>query len=103
MKLADRFTRIIDVLPDGGSITLPVAELRTWLQDESTDIQAVPLPSRVKVEDRLLKADEVARTLGVNRAWVYRHADDLPFTRRLSGQALRFSANGLQEWLGSRG
>jgi predicted DNA-binding transcriptional regulator AlpA len=52
--------------------------------------------------DRLLDAREAARILGVEPRWLYRRADRLPFTRRLSPRTLRFSELGLQRWIKTR-
>lgn len=49
-------------------------------------------------DDRLLAPEEVASRLGVTVTWLYRHAARLPFTRRLSRKALRFSERGLDRW-----
>lgn len=50
-------------------------------------------------EDQLLTVEEAAQVLGQTAKWVYRHADGLPFTRRLSRRNLRFSKLGLQKYL----
>ena len=50
-------------------------------------------------EDRLLNPDQASALLGVTVKWLYRHANQLPFTMRLSRKALRFSETGLQHWL----
>jgi predicted DNA-binding transcriptional regulator AlpA len=50
--------------------------------------------------DRLLTADEAAERLGVTVRWLYRRK--LPFARRLSRKALRFSERGLERWLANR-
>ena len=52
--------------------------------------------------DRLLTVDDASRILEVTPKWLYRHADRLPFTRRLSRKALRFSEPGLRKWLATR-
>ena len=52
-------------------------------------------------EDRLINAEEAAQRLGVARRWLYRHAKQLPFTRRLSAGILRFSLAGIHRWLDS--
>ncbi len=52
--------------------------------------------------DRLLTAEAAAQWLGVSVKWVYRNHDRLPFTRRLSRKALRFSEAGLRRWQGIR-
>ena len=57
--------------------------------------------SRVEPE-RLLSASEAAVRLSVTVRWIYRHATNLPFTRRLSRKALRFSEQGLQRYIATR-
>ena len=52
-------------------------------------------------QDRLLTVDEAADVLGVKTGWLYRHADRLPFTRKLSPKMLRFSELGLRRYLGA--
>ena len=49
--------------------------------------------------DRLLNVHQAATLLGVTVQWIYRHAHQLPFTRKLSRKALRFSESSLQKWL----
>lgn len=64
-----------------------------------------PAPLRVSGEaegDRLLSVEEAARILNVTAQWLYRHAPHLPFARRLSRKALRFSEVGLRRWAASR-
>jgi excisionase family DNA binding protein len=48
--------------------------------------------------DRLLTVVEAAKQLGTSRDWMYRHGAELPFALRLGGQ-LRFSAQGLQDYI----
>jgi hypothetical protein len=55
-----------------------------------------------KSDDRLMTADEVASTLGVNRRWVQRRAKRLPFARRISDHAIRYSEMGLKRWMANR-
>jgi len=52
--------------------------------------------------DRLLTVEEVGPLMGVTPRWLYRHAKRLPFTKRLSRKALRFSEKGLRRWLAAR-
>jgi excisionase family DNA binding protein len=68
---------------------------------------AVPAPPQVsrngsETQDELLTASEAAPLLGVSKRWMYRKADELPFTRRLSGGTLRFSRKGLERWKETR-
>lgn len=52
--------------------------------------------------DRLLSPAEAAGLLGVTPRWLYRRAQGLPFTRRLSRKVLRFSERGLRSWQARR-
>jgi hypothetical protein len=64
-----------------------------------------PAPLGVSGEaegDCLLSVEEAARILNVTAQWLYRHAHHLPFARRLSRKALRFSEAGLRRWAASR-
>lgn len=54
---------------------------------------------RPEPEDRLLTIKEAANTLSLTTDWLYRNADRFPFTIRLGNGTLRFSKNGLQEYL----
>ena len=49
--------------------------------------------------DELLTAEEAGKILGVNKDWLYRRADRLPFTRKLAPRVLRFSREGIQKYL----
>lgn len=52
--------------------------------------------------DQLLTAEEVAKALGVTTRWVQRRARRLPFARRLSAHAVRYSESGLKRWMANR-
>jgi predicted DNA-binding transcriptional regulator AlpA len=52
--------------------------------------------------EKLLAADQAAALLNVSVSWMYRHASELPFTKRLSRKALRFSRAGLLRWRAGR-
>ena len=52
--------------------------------------------------DQLLTAEDAAVILRVTPRWLYRHANRLPFTRRLSRKCLRFSEAGLRRWQTSK-
>ena len=49
--------------------------------------------------DRLLTPEDAAARLGVGVRWLYRHADQFTFTRRLSRKCLRFSEQGLAAYI----
>jgi predicted DNA-binding transcriptional regulator AlpA len=59
-------------------------------------------------KDRLLTPEEAAEILNpaANSAnsvrWLYRHANKLPFTRRIGRKNLRFSEAGLRRWIAAR-
>ena len=52
--------------------------------------------------DRLLSAKETATRLGMSRRWLYAHASELPFARRVSAGAVRFSERGMERWQATR-
>jgi hypothetical protein len=52
--------------------------------------------------DRLLTPEEAAEIMGVSPRWLRRRAKALPFARRLSRKALRFSETGLRRYLAAR-
>lgn len=54
-----------------------------------------------QAEDRLLTVEEAATKLGTSRDWVYRHADQLPFTVRV-GRQVRFSGQGIDRYIRQR-
>jgi hypothetical protein len=49
------------------------------------------------LSERLLTPPEAAALLDVTVTWLYRHAGRLPFARRLSRKALRFSEPGCDD------
>ena len=62
---------------------------------------AQPAPSGVSamaVPDKLVDIDEAAQKLGVGRDYLYRHARQLGFSRRV-GRKLLFSTVGMEEWI----
>jgi excisionase family DNA binding protein len=95
--------RVADI--DPAAIPALVGELealkaRLWVRLQAP--AAVVAPSRNGDPDHLLTAKEAGSRLGVDKRWLYRHADELPFTRRLTGGTVRFSARGLERWKESR-
>lgn len=99
--------RVQDVQPDAIPALIGETEAlraRLWarLQAVSAPAAPAPTPSTNGRPDRLLTAQEVAERLGVNRRWIYRKADSLPFKCQLSEGTLRFSERGLVRWQESR-
>ena len=102
MKLSDRLARMIDGMPDDASITITIEAIRGMLDEAESESDPPDRPVVASLEDHLLTVDEAAGVLAVERTWLYRHADKLPFTRKLSAGTLRFSSKGLHRWLASR-
>jgi predicted DNA-binding transcriptional regulator AlpA len=59
-----------------------------------TDIRPVP-----PTEERLLTPEEASVLLGVTVRWLYRHAGQFTFTRKLSRKVLRFHEAGLRRYI----
>ncbi len=74
-----------------GSIYASVLKLFQDVPLHGTPPQGPPLG--------LIDVDETARRLGVDRTWVYRHLEELPFAVRLPGKALRFDPVGLEKYI----
>jgi excisionase family DNA binding protein len=51
--------------------------------------------------DRLLTVDELARRMNTSKDYVYRHAEEWPFTCRV-GRSVRFSEAGYTRWIGQQ-
>lgn len=104
--LARNPERVADVpLPAVPSLMAQAAALQATLaarlaRDPITPDQ--PACAQARESERLLTPPEAAALLGVTVTWLYRHAGRLPFARRLSRKALRFSEAGLRRWLASR-
>lgn len=81
------------------SAVMTALAARTAVSPVETTASKDPTP---KKQDRNLTVGEAAELLGVKPSWLYRHSAKLPFTRRLSRRALRFSEKGLRRWLESR-
>ena len=58
---------------------------------------ALPAPAPVRAADENVSVEEAARRLGVSDRWIYKHADRLPFVRRI-GRRVLCSARALAEW-----
>lgn len=60
-----------------------------------------PAPD-IRLEGKLIDAAAAAELLGITIRSLYRRADRLPFTRRLSPRTLRFDEAHLRRWLETR-
>jgi hypothetical protein len=80
--------------------TAPIANIYRVVLEELRSLPvtegAAPPPV---VPDRLMNVTDAAKRMGVTPQWLYRHATQLPFTRRLSAKVLRFSEAGLARYL----
>jgi predicted DNA-binding transcriptional regulator AlpA len=83
--------------PETPAFTLTVAQLREIVREE---IQAARAPHQDA--DRLLDAVEAAKMLSMSTDWLYRHAKNLPFARKLGRKMLRFSYQGIVKWMATR-
>lgn len=83
--------RVLDKLVDRISQAV-LAELRPALNGGA----------RTPSADRLLTVGDLEARLGVKRKWIYAHAPNWSFTRRLDDRTLRFSERGLEAWLKDR-
>jgi hypothetical protein len=58
--------------------------------------------SAPEAENKMLTVEEAAIRLRRSRRWIYRHAKQLPFVKRISARSLLISEHGLQKWLDRR-
>ncbi|HTS88110.1 MAG TPA: helix-turn-helix domain-containing protein [Gemmatimonadales bacterium] len=80
-------------LPAGTTFTRDaVMELLEGLDGKRCSVRA----------EELLTAGEAARRLGVTVDWMYRRTRTLPFARKLSRKVVRFSAEGLAEYIAAQ-
>ena len=111
---SDRSTLLATILADPGRINVLSIEDAALLLAQVAAIQAnlaVRVASaglsgsapRRQEDDRLISVEDAAERLGVTPRWMYRHAGHLPFARRLSRKALRFSELGLKRWQAAQG
>ena len=87
--------------------TLPVDPLSGLKEILEPWLRAVLHQELIKVlngqsGDRLLTAEQAAEILSTSPDWLYRHATQLPFTRKLAPRVLRFSYQGIQRYLATR-
>ncbi len=95
MTLTDYIRRIVDGMPDGSAVTLPVSWLRDQVGREAD--------ANGKVGD--LTCEEAAKTLGRSPSTVgeWCRAGDIRNAYRLKGREWRIPRSGLQEFLEGHG
>ena len=86
MKLADRLMRMIDGMPDGASITLPVAAVKEWVSENGSGL------------DQDLTVEEVGKFFDRSpvtiRAWI---RDGRLRAYRFQGREYRVCESALEE------
>lgn len=95
---------VSELLAEAGIRHAQLANLQVSLLSRLVTLRrAAPLRVPAGSEtDQMLSVDEASAILKVTPQWLYRHAHHLPFARRLSRKALRFSESGLRRWAASR-
>jgi hypothetical protein len=93
MTLAERLRDLAALLPDDGSVTLPVRDLKAWIAADDLAPAGTAAVAEVGA-DEWLTAQQCAEQLHVTPRWVYDHAAELG-GRRLSRRCVRFSARAL--------
>jgi hypothetical protein len=99
MKLAERLGSIATLLPDGGTVMIPVCELRQWVAEDGAGCIAAPAVS--SKTDQWLTAEECSAKLHVSTRWCYDHAMELG-ARKLSRRCVRFSEKALERYMARR-
>lgn len=94
MTLEERLARMIEPLPDGASVLLPVATVRSWLEATGQgDDSSRPL-SDLTIQD---VADELDRSPSTVRGWLI--AGDIPEAYKLQGREWRIPRGALRAFL----
>jgi excisionase family DNA binding protein len=83
-----------------GELARALAAVLALVAAPVAPLTAASLPVAV---DTLLTVEQAAERLGVAPSWLYRHARQLPFTRKLGHRTLRFDVRALDRWASTRG
>lgn len=109
--IAARLSRITEALPSGSSVTLPVDEIRGWLDGEQWDSTPVaattpassPVTWRERIwlvpEDTRIGVEELTEAVGRSKHWVYRHTSRGTIPHRKFDGALVFVVGEVRSWL----
>jgi hypothetical protein len=93
MTLAERLRDLAALLPDDGSVTLPVRDIKAWIAADGL-APGVAAAAADNGADEWLTAEQCAERLQVSVRWVYDHGVQLG-RRQLSRRCVRFSARAL--------
>lgn len=77
-------------------VTMTASELRAIIRDEI-------VKNGKGGDDRLVDADEAAKTLNVSVDWLYHNHKKLPFAKKLGRKLIKFSVVGINRWIATRG
>ncbi len=105
MSPAETLTALVQETPtsDLPALAGELARALTAVVARSATTAAEPArPAPDGHRDELLSIDDAAARLSVKVSWLYRHARDLPFTRKIGHRTLRFDARGLERWAANR-
>jgi predicted DNA-binding transcriptional regulator AlpA len=78
-------------------VTMTVGQLRKLLMEAIQGAKTAQQDA-----ERWLDAKEAAEMLSMSEDWLYRHAKNLPFARKLGPKMLRFSYQELVKWMATR-
>lgn len=100
LPLIDTMTFDEQIIVIGKLRSLEVVLLERIIhQDQWHPHHAIVSALTAAEDDELLDAKETSRRMGYSTRWVYNNADSLPFTIRQKSGRLRFSKQGLEEYL----
>ena len=71
--------------------------VRLWTNMMQAHCRTSPIAETA--QDRLLTIDQASKKLGLSKDYLYRHADQLPFTVRPGLRQLRFSLLGIERYI----
>ena len=79
-----------------------VVSLQTVLLARALSAPTAKNSQGESTDDQLLTVEEAAQRLSTTPDWLYHHAKNLPFTKKLSPRQLRFSSKGIEKYLRNR-
>jgi|SRR5262245_4427239 len=97
MNMRTELQSVLDSLRQMPAENVPalMGELEVIRTTAMLRLSAVPVPAN---HDELLGIEPAAGRLGMSADYLYRHAKELPFTRRM-GRKLLFSSNGIDAYI----
>ena len=104
MSPAETLTALVQSTPADNLSALAgeLAQAFVAVVSRASATAAAATTSPAAQPSELLTVHEAAARLGVEVSWLYRHAHELPFTKKLGGRTLRFESRGLERWAANR-